>query len=180
MEKNKIRQQVIKQLEQKDQKIKHQQEQAIYQKLFADPFWQAAQTIGITMSLPHELATLPIIKQALTQQKTVLIPRVAPQRQLLWFKYDPTAIKKSRYGILEPSQALSQAISSQKIDLLVVPGVAFQLYKTGVNRIGYGGGYYDRLLKIFNGQTLSLAFEEQLITGMAFDQWDQKVKKIIY
>ena len=57
MEKNKIRQQVIKQLEQKDQKIKHQQEQAIYQKLFADPFWQAAQTIGITMSLPHELAT---------------------------------------------------------------------------------------------------------------------------
>lgn len=180
MNKKELRQQVLTSLQQKDPLQKKAQEQVLAQKLYTDPFWQAAQTIGITMSMPHELATLPIIQQALKQQETVLIPRVAPQRQLLWFKYDPTAIKKSRYGILEPSQAVSQAISSRQIDLLLVPGVAFQPSKTGIDRIGYGGGYYDRLLQNFDGHTLSLAFQEQLISGFVFDHWDQKVEKIIF
>ncbi|WP_281166084.1 5-formyltetrahydrofolate cyclo-ligase [Liquorilactobacillus sicerae] len=175
--KQQLRQQILAQLKNQPAAKKKQQETVLYQKLFADPFWQMAKVLGITMSMPHELATLPIIAQALKQSKKVLVPRVAPKRKLLWFEYQPQNFKKSAYGILEPCQPGEQAINPAKIDLLIVPGVGFQLDGT---RIGYGGGYYDRLLTDFPGQTLALAFQIQLISGIVPDQWDQKVKRIIY
>lgn len=175
--KQQLRQQLLTQLKNLPAAKKKHQETLLYQKLFADPVWQKAKVLGVTMSLPHELATLPIITQAHKQAKKVLIPRVAPKRKLLWFEYQPQKLQKSAYGILEPSQTSDQAIKPAEIDLLIVPGVGFQLDGT---RIGYGGGYYDRLLANFPGQTLALAFKEQLISGIIPDQWDQKVEKVLH
>ena len=68
--------------------------------------------------------------------------------------YDPQKLKQTSFGLLEPEEG-SQAIDQSEIDLIHVPGVAFQ--KDGY-RLGYGGGYYDRYLADFDGATVSTIY----------------------
>ncbi|MBC8931851.1 5-formyltetrahydrofolate cyclo-ligase, partial [Escherichia coli] len=59
---------------------------------------------------------------------------------------------KSKFGILEPNE-LAETVDKKVIDLLIVPGVAFN---KDHYRIGFGGGFYDRFLTDFQGHTVSL------------------------
>ena len=65
-----------------------------------------------------------------------------------------------------------------KIDLIITPGVAFDRNK---NRVGFGGGYYDRFfLKHPESKKIAIAFEEQIIEeGIEIDEFDMKVDNII-
>ena len=80
------------------------------------------------------------------------------------------------YGILEPISVDKEKIASD-FDTIVMPGVAFD--KEG-NRIGYGGGYYDKYLeKTSSKQKIALAYEEQILEKIETDYHDIKVDFII-
>ena len=81
------------------------------------------------------------------------------------------------YGILEPISVDKEKIASD-FDIIVMPGVAFD--KEG-NRIGYGGGYYDKYLEknIFKAKKIALAYEEQILEKIETDYHDIKVDFII-
>ena len=65
------------------------------------------------------------------------------------------------FGLLEPIESKTKKVEPKEIDLMIVPGLGFD--KDGF-RLGVGGGYYDRFLQNYNGNTLSLAFQEQMVT----------------
>ncbi len=77
-------------------------------------------------------------------------------------------------SIPEPHDGLRASI--EEIDLIAVPGVAFDL---NCNRIGYGGGFYDRLLLFKKGLAIGLAYEEQIVEKIPVEPFDIRVDLII-
>jgi 5-formyltetrahydrofolate cyclo-ligase len=83
----------------------------------------------------------------------------------------------SQYGMLQPDPRRCQAFPPENIDVVTVPGTAFD--KKGY-RIGYGGGYYDRFLKRCpQALWVGLAFEAQLIPDALPEEWDIPVHQIV-
>ena len=129
-------------------------ELAIYQELLSSEIWQNATTVGMTLSEPYEFDTKPLITAALNSGKIVAVPKTLPHRQLQFCRLLPeTEVVRSNFGVLEPVVGTPQ-ISLNKLDLLVVPGLAFSA--TGA-RLGFGGGFYDRALANYKGKVVSCA-----------------------
>ena len=83
-------------------------------------------------------------------------------------------LKKGNYGILEPDN--DKLVNKKDIDLLIVPIVS---YDKDHNRLGYGGGYYDRYLKDYEGKVIGLAFTFQQVEKLPVERFDLPIKTII-
>jgi len=81
------------------------------------------------------------------------------------------------YDIREPSRSNSRVVSPSKIDAAIAPGLAFD--HSG-RRVGFGGGYYDWLIKQLPEEALRLAvaYGFQIIDSVPQDPWDERVQKI--
>lgn len=150
----------------------------IAQELLKEPLWKSAHTIGITISKFPEVDTYQIIRKAWEQGKRVAVPKCFANERKMDFRQLNlfNQLESVYYGLFEPIEAQTNYIAPNEIDLLFVPGLA---YDTNGYRIGFGGGYYDRFLETFNGHTLSLAFSEQIIDHIPKEQHDIPVEKII-
>ena len=133
-------------------------DQALTEQLLQHPFYQEAKVIATYLSFPHEFQTQELIEQALRDCKKVLIPKTYPKGRMDFVVYDPQQLVKTSFGLLEPQGDL-EVVDVSQIDLIHVPGLAFT---TEGYRIGYGGGYYDRYLKHFSGNTLSTVYPCQI------------------
>jgi 5-formyltetrahydrofolate cyclo-ligase len=102
-----------------------------------------------------------------------------PVFNAVWKQYEmaeialETRLKVGNYGIKEPVSPL--LVPMEEIDLIVVPGVAFDLLG---NRLGRGGGYYDRLLDGYMGKTVAATFDFQVYPQIPVDLHDQPVNFI--
>jgi 5-formyltetrahydrofolate cyclo-ligase len=85
-----------------------------------------------------------------------------------------TQFTTGHYGIKEPENPTPMALKD--IDLMVVPGAAFD--RTG-NRLGRGGGYYDRFLFGFSGVSVAVSFDFQVIPSVPTDSHDEAVDLIV-
>lgn len=83
---------------------------------------------------------------------------------------------KNYYGILEPNTDTAIKIEKKYISHIIVPCVGFDINH---NRLGYGGGYYDRYLQDFKGKKIGIAFEKQKLDEMITDNHDIKLDLII-
>ena len=107
------------------------------------PEFAAARAVGLYVALPDELATGPILAAARDRGARVAVPRVQAAGRLSFHWVEGfDELERGRYGVREPADG-SPAASLEALDLLVVPGLAFD--ETGA-RLGRGGGYYDRVL----------------------------------
>ena len=131
---------------------------ALTERLLQHPFYQEAEVIATYLSFSHEFQTQELIEQALKDGKKVLIPKTYPKGRMEFVVYDPQQLKKTSFGLLEP-QGNMEVVDASQIDLIHVPGLAFT---TEGYRIGYGGGYYDRYLEHFVGQSLSTIYPCQV------------------
>lgn len=117
---------------------------SIYNKLINLDLYKKAKSIFIYISFSNEIDTVKIINKALEYGKEVYIPKIYREdksmKAIRMNSFDE--LEKNFMGILEPVND-SNYIEKENIDLIIVPGVVFD--KEG-NRIGYGGGYYDRYL----------------------------------
>ncbi|MBW1605669.1 5-formyltetrahydrofolate cyclo-ligase [Lactobacillus sp. Sy-1] len=173
MNKKALRNQIIDALKQ-TQHVDHN----LYQQLFAHPDWQSAKTVAVTLSSAIELDTNPIIRQALSEGKRIVIPRTLPGFQMEFVTYDDqTQLFKTRFGIMEPANG--SGLAKALIDLIIVPGLAFASQTH--DRLGFGGGFYDRYLADYQGATVSLALPAQLFDqpNWDVDRYDIKVQTII-
>ncbi|MED0984045.1 5-formyltetrahydrofolate cyclo-ligase [Bacillus paramycoides] len=146
--------------------------------LYVQKEWVEAKTIGITLSMEHEVDTYPIIEKAWKEGKKVVVPkcnrgtRTMSFRQISNFEQLETVYMNLR----EPIPMLTEEVDADKINLQIVPGVA---YTQRGERIGYGGGYYDRYLVHYKGKTLSLAYGFQIVKHIPVEPFDKNVEKII-
>jgi 5-formyltetrahydrofolate cyclo-ligase len=142
--------------------------------LFSLNEYKKAKKILYYVSFGSEVNTHGMIEESL-ETKRVAVPK---------FEGDELKISRLRsfkdlhigtYDILEPKKL--RAIDEKKIDLIIVPGIAFDKTK---HRIGFGHGHYDRLLKHFpKVNKIALAFSIQIVDKIPNDEWDVKVDKII-
>ena len=156
--KSELRKQVLQEMKAISQEQKQAIDQALTEGLLQHPFYQEANTIATYLSFPHEFQTQELIEQALKDGKKVLIPKTYPKGRMDFVVYDPQQLVKTSFGLLEPQGDL-EVVDVSQIDLIHVPGLAFT---TEGYRIGYGGGYYDRYLKHFSGNTLSTVYPCQI------------------
>ena len=156
--KSELRKQVLHEMKAISQEQKQFIDQALTEQLLQHPFYQEAKVIATYLSFPHEFQTQGLIDQALKDGKKVLIPKTYPKGRMEFVVYDPQQLVKTSFGLLEPQGDL-EVVDTSRIDLIHVPGLAFT---TEGYRIGYGGGYYDRYLEHFAGQSLSTIYPCQV------------------
>ncbi|UOQ93739.1 5-formyltetrahydrofolate cyclo-ligase [Halobacillus shinanisalinarum] len=153
-------------------------EESIHNQLFLSELWDRARVVAVTVSLPDEWSTKPIIEQAWAEGKKLVVPKCDPKSKTLTFyslkSYDQ--LESVYFGLQEPNPAIAEAVSKEEIELLVVPGLIFD--HKGF-RIGFGGGFYDRFLTDFNGITVSLISKKQLTTQLPSEVFDIPVQHII-
>ena len=138
--------------------------------------YQEAYTVFYYVSFGSEVNTHALIKEAL-HDKRVAVPLVDDKNLLAKRITAYNQLKTGYKGILEPSYE-AESINLADIDLIVVPALA---YDKRHYRLGYGGGYYDRLLATGLGAPISigLAFEEQIVKGLPVEAHDQKVDFVV-
>jgi len=156
--KSELRKQVLQEMKALSQEQKQAIDQALNERLLQHPFYQEAKVIATYLSFPHEFQTQELIEQALRDCKKILIPKTYPKGRMDFVVYDPQQLVKTSFGLLEPQGDL-EVVDVSQIDLIHVPGLAFT---TEGYRIGYGGGYYDRYLKHFSGNSLSTVYPCQI------------------
>lgn len=140
------------------------------------PAYKSAGTVMLFASFRSEVNTMGIIENALTSGKRVVIPKVIRgenRLQLVEIK-DASELRPGYMGIPEP--ASDNAVQASELDLIAVPGAAFD--EQG-GRIGYGGGYYDRLLALTSAMTVALAYEAQMMDSVPREEHDVPIKAII-
>ncbi|EOL42845.1 5-formyltetrahydrofolate cyclo-ligase [Enterococcus caccae] len=154
--------------------LKVQKEQEISQTLFHDPCWENAETIAITKSLDFEFDTHILLSRGWQEGKQLLMPITGKNRVLTFHRITPeTIFERTAFGVEEPKDA--SEVSVETIDLVVVPGIVFT--HEGF-RIGFGGGFYDRFLKQYQGETCSLVFSEQIQENWQVEPFDLPVKRL--
>ena len=156
--KSELRKQVLQEMKALPREQKQFIDQALTERLLQHPFYQEAKIIATYLSFPHEFQTQELIEQAQKDGKKVLIPKTYPKGRMEFVVYRPQQLVKTSFGLLEPQGSL-EVVEPSQIDLIHVPGLAFT---TEGYRIGYGGGYYDRYLEHFSGNTLSTIYPCQI------------------
>lgn len=112
----------------------------------------------IPIKKKNELDTLPLIKIAFSQHKTVVVPKVSDNNTLEHFVIESlNDLSTNKWSIPEPVHG--KKIDPGRLDLIIVPMVAGDFDK---NRIGYGMGYYDRFLSGLKAFKTGLLFDCQL------------------
>ncbi|MCM8800777.1 MAG: 5-formyltetrahydrofolate cyclo-ligase [Candidatus Omnitrophica bacterium] len=175
--KEKIRSIMLLRLKKQKEEIRKQRSRLIKRKLFRTKEFIKAKTIMFYISFGGEVETAEMIKQAFRLGKTVVVPVCEKRTIRPCILEKNSSFKKGRYGIYEPVK--KEFIEPEKIELVLVPGLAFD--KHG-NRLGRGKGYYDRFLKKLSANTVSigLAYNFQILNRLPATPLDVKVQKIIF
>lgn len=149
--------------------------------LYTLPEFRMARQVMFFVSFGSEVDTRDMVEVTIKAEKTALVPKAKPTtRELI-----PSEIRNwdndlepGAYDILEPKEQFLRPGKPEEISLLIVPGVAFDIKG---NRLGYGGGYYDRFFPLLMPGTplVALAFELQIVPEVPVDEWDRPVDKII-
>lgn len=153
----------------------------IIQKLMDTAWYRQSNTIMSYIDFRNEVITRSFIKHALKDNKRIIVPITDMSSKTLILselKDFDNELCQSSYGILEPKKEYVRVVSCNLLDLVLVPGLAFD---TSGYRIGYGGGYYDRLLQRLPQKTITigLAFEFQIVGNIPVESFDRKVDFII-
>lgn len=151
--------------------------QNMVKKVTALPAWQQAKTVALTMSQDEELSTELLIQIALLQNKIVVLPRVLPKRQMEFTMINrETVYARHKFGMLEPVGG--RVVSPSEIDFVLVPGLAFTRHG---DRIGFGGGYYDRWLPKVKAIKVSTTVTKNLYEQPIWpiEETDQVVDQVI-
>ena len=178
-EKKKLRNIILDKRNSIDNYIKEGMDRELFNNLINFDLYKKAKNIFIYLSFGSEIDTRPIIDIALEDGKEVYIPKVYKSNK------DMKAIRLNSYdnleensmGILEPKDD-SSFIAKENIDLIIVPGAVFDIHG---NRIGYGGGYYDRFLADIKDKRnkVVLAYDLQVVDFIEVEEHDIKMDYII-
>lgn len=182
-EKKILRKEILEKRNNIDLVKKEEMDKNILNQFYESKYYKEAEKIFIYISYDSEINTKVIINKALKDKKKIYVPRTEFKTRHM----DAVEIKslenliESKYGILEPL-IVEPHIDPSELDLIVVPGVAFD--RNG-GRMGYGAGFYDRYFKKINKENinkivkLALAYEIQMLDKVPMNAQDVPVDFII-
>lgn len=152
-----------------------QAEQTITQQALSLIEQRHAQNIALYFSFDGEISTNALINTLWTQHKNVYLPVLHPftKHHLLFLRYLPeTPMKQNHFGIWEPKLNVQNVLPLNELDILFTPLVAFDMQG---NRLGMGGGFYDRALQDWQKKSfipVGLAHACQQVEQLPIEHWD--------
>ncbi|MDM5249206.1 5-formyltetrahydrofolate cyclo-ligase [Lysinibacillus sp. G4S2] len=179
MDKTTIRNEVREVLTKMSEEAYHDRSITVVKKVLQEPYIIEANTIGITISNKPEVDTIHLIEELWQLGKKVAIPKCNPKtREMSFYAIESFDQLETVYMHLrEPIPEKSEFIDANEMDVILVPGVVFDMFGY---RVGYGGGYYDRyVINYRKGKLISLLFDEQLYEQVPTDVHDCPVDIIV-
>ncbi|UEX89081.1 5-formyltetrahydrofolate cyclo-ligase [Staphylococcus ratti] len=155
--------------------LKAKADDFLFKQLIEHDKFKNAQTIGLVLSMPHEVQTDQIIQYALNQQKSIYVPSTNYETHQMQFQkledLNQVALDCKSIRYVNANTPITD-----HLDLVIVPGVVFN--HAGY-RIGYGGGYFDEFLSKHQPSTISLVYDIQLSDQIPVEPHDYPVQELI-
>lgn len=172
-----IRQQVRKARQQLSAEAQHQAAEALVQQAKQFPELQQALHIALYLSNDGELDTAALLQYLQQQGKTLYLPVLHPftAGYLLFQRYDAqTPMHLNQFGIREPKPDVTAIMLPAQLDVIFMPLVAFDVQG---QRLGMGGGFYDRTLSVLPKTSqkpllVGLAHQCQQVETVPTEPWD--------
>ena len=145
--------------------------------LFAESVaYQNAKTVYGYLPYNQEVRTVPMLEQALRDGKRVAVPKIYGDTMKFLYLDDLSKVEKNGMGIPEP--VADTPVAEDKTALVLMPGLAFT--KQG-DRMGYGGGFYDRFLaEEPDHPTLALCYDFQIVDSLPTEEFDIPVDTVLW
>ncbi len=173
-----IRSKILLRLKKQKEEDRFQKSNLVKEKLFRDKVFKRAKIVLFFISFGGEIYTQDMIKKARKSGKIVAVP-VCKRNGIMRpsVLLEKARLMRGLYGIYEP--AIKRFVNLEDLDLVIVPGIAFD--KKG-NRLGRGKGYYDRFLRRLpeKASSIGLAFDFQILPHIPANSLDKKVDKVIF
>lgn len=155
--------------------------QAIADMLFQSDEFKQAKTVFCYVSVEEEVHTVSILQAVLNAGKNLCVPYITDSNGGIMIAAQLRSMDDlidGAFGILTAPayDGVIEEIRPEDIDLAIVPGVAFSAEG---QRIGMGGGYYDRFLGSVSGNCIGIAYECQLYNSLPVEPHDKKVDKVL-
>lgn len=145
-------------------------------KLRTHPLYQSARCIYGYLPCNQEVRTTAMLARAMTEGKRVAVPKVYGDQMRFVYLTDLSQVAPGYCGIPEP--IADGPTAEEKDALVLMPGLAFD--HRG-NRMGYGGGFYDRFLQREPGHpTLALCYDFQMVENVPVQAHDRPVDAVIW
>lgn len=152
-------------------------------RLWSLPILSHARRLALYLPVGGELDCTPLALQAWRRGRATYLPVVTGDT-LRFAPFSPDSeLRLNRFGIAEPTERVRHWVSARQLDVIVAPLVAFD---EQTNRLGMGGGYYDRTLAFLMQRSsrrrphfVALAFEMQKIATLPADAWDVRLDAIV-
>ncbi|MGO1370042.1 5-formyltetrahydrofolate cyclo-ligase [Senegalia sp. (in: firmicutes)] len=139
-----------------------------------------SKTIMTYLSFKEEVNTFKLIEKMMDLEKNVLTTYTDKNKNIIVpckLKDLDESLDENPFGYLEPKEDLIEEVDPGQIDLIITPGLAFD--KKG-NRIGYGGGYYDKLLaRAPQAIKIALSYDFQILSKVPNGKFDIPVDYIV-
>ena len=140
------------------------------------PQYREAKTIYGYLPYNQEVRTVPMVERALSEGKRVAVPKVYGDEMRFIYIEDLSGIAPGSFGIPEP--VLDGPVADDPNALVLMPGLAFD--RQG-NRMGYGGGFYDKFLNQEpNHPTVALCYEFQMQESLPVEEFDVPVDLVLW
>lgn len=179
-EKARIRKAVLARRDSIDPGTRRTKDSFIKERFFSLSGFRRAEIIFCFASFRSEVSTFPLIEESLRLGKRVILPSVdSAKKELRLFEIEGlNELSPGYMGIPEPHASGERERDINDADLIVMPGAAFD---PKGNRLGYGAGYYDKLLSGLKKKIplLALAYEEQIVDTLPAEPHDVRVDVIV-
>ena len=181
MTKRHVRTMLLHRLKQQKEDVRVRKSNAIGRKVFRLAAFRRATVICCYVALPYEVQTRQMIERMLGRGKRVVVPVSQPRTTRLRLSEvrDPaTELSPGAFGVWEPVPSARRPVSARALDLVLVPGIAFD--RRG-HRLGHGHGYFDRFLARLpkDTPTVGLAFRFQLVDRLPTAAHDRAVQTVL-
>ena len=157
----------------KDQIITYSNQ--ITSKLVEQLEYKVSDTVFCYINFNQEVVTRELIEKSWNNNKRVAVPKVEDNKMEFYYITEWNNLEKGYYNIYEPTTDYKARLDCNT--LMILPGLAFDIHR---NRIGYGGGFYDRYLQ--NRKEISkiaIAYDFQIFDSIPYENTDIKPDKII-
>ncbi|MDP6776479.1 MAG: 5-formyltetrahydrofolate cyclo-ligase [Candidatus Latescibacteria bacterium] len=151
--------------------------EAIRQQILEAPFYQESRCLSCYVSVSNEVDTHELIRGAIAEGKRVAVPVARRGRPMTQVRISDLAeLVPAPFGLLEPAEESWDPVPPDAFDLVIVPGLAFDHHG---NRIGFGGGFYDRFLAGLRAAKVGIAYGFQQGETLPTESHDVKLDWLV-
>lgn len=150
----------------------------IVEKFLTQEIYQTSKIIMAYVSMTEEVQLQKIFVDVFNSKKILAVPFIVGKGEMLAVQVPNfDVLQVGEFGILTVREGLRHFIDAEKINCVIVPGAAFDIHK---NRLGLGGGFYDKFLpRAVNAKKIALAYDFQIMDAIPTEPHDSPVDMII-